>query len=117
MKNKGKSKLYSSATAIPSESLAASPRSTYVAWASLIARAAGAPRVDNVFLRKWVGRARHPFQDLWLVSVDAGLECVAPIAISKDELQSLLVIFLHGLLILAYLGMKGRRLTFRRLEL
>ena len=76
----------------------------------------GAAKVHKEHMRQWVGGVRHTFWDLWMVSTDVVFEHTTPVPIGKDHLQSILIFFLHGLLVPARLRMEGGHLIFGRLE-
>ena len=77
----------------------------------------GALGVHKELKRQRVGRVGHTIWDLWMVSTDVVFKHTTLVPIGKDHLQSLLIIFLHGLFLPAILRMKGGHLIFGRLEL
>ena len=76
----------------------------------------GLPGVHKELKRQWDGGVRHAIWDLRMVSTDVVFEHTTPVPISKDHLQSLLVLFLHDFLVSAHLRMVGGHLVFLCLE-
>ena len=72
----------------------------------------GALGVHKELRRQWAGGIRHTFWDPWMVSTNVVFEHTTPVLIGKDHLKSLLVLFLHGLLVPTRLRMKGGHLIF-----
>ena len=66
----------------------------------------GAPKARKELGRQRAGGIGHTIRNLWLVSIDIVFENATSIAISKNNLQGLLVILLHDLLVFVGLGME-----------
>ena len=77
----------------------------------------GAPGVHEELWWERVEGVGHPIWNLWLVSTDVVFERTTPVNIGEDHLQGLLVVLLHGLLVLARLGFKGRHFILSRLDI
>ena len=72
----------------------------------------GASEVHKEHRKQRVGEVKHAIWDLRMVSIDVVFEHTTLVPMGKDHLQSLLVIFLHDLLVPARLRMEGRHLVF-----
>ena len=77
----------------------------------------GALGVCNELMRKGVGGVMHTIWNLWVVSTNVVFEHTTSVAISKNQLQGLLIVFLHGFLILAHLRVEGGHLILNPPEL
>ena len=72
----------------------------------------GAAGVHKELKRQRVSGVRHTFWDLWMISTDVVFEHTTPRTHRQNHLQSLLILFLYGLLIPASLRMEGGHLIF-----